>query len=365
MKKRILIICNSFFVSGAELTLKDFVEITNQKYEYIFALSKNLKEYLIYKKYIAYYLPFVWFYNTLNPFRLIHFVFSIIFSTVYLIKITKKHKIDIIYANSEKAHIYGLILSLLTGVKNIWHIRDNIRITLFRRILMNQSDKLITISEFIHRKVIAPELKKHHISGGVNPDSWNPTLFKECANNEILIAHIAQITKWKNQLDFIKLAKIIIERYNNVHFLIVGDDLSGREKKYKQKLINFIKQFSLEEKISFLGYIKNMKELMSIINILVHTAINEPFGRVLIEAMAMGKPVVAYDCGGPAEIIVNSETGYLVEPHNYTELADKIMKLIENEDLRIEMGKAGRQRVVEKFNIERYVREMEELFDTL
>lgn len=102
---------------------------------------------------------------------------------------------------------------------------------------------------------------------------------------------------------------------------------------------------------------------MSQIDILIHPAINEPFGRVLIEAMSIGKPVIAYNCGGPKEIIVNNETGYLVEPYNYGEIAKKTILLLENEELRLQFGKAGRKRVIEKFNIEGYVSEMEDVFD--
>jgi glycosyltransferase involved in cell wall biosynthesis len=159
------------------------------------------------------------------------------------------------------------------------------------------------------------------------------------------------------------MGKLLSEYYHNVHMLIVGDDLSGRERKYKNKLIRSVKELGLNDKISFSGHCDNIKEVINEIDILVHPAINEPFGRVLIEAMAMEKPVVAYNCGGPKEIIVNNETGFLIEPFDYRALTIKTKELIDNTDLRNSFGKAGRKRVIEYFNSERYIREMEEVFN--
>jgi glycosyltransferase involved in cell wall biosynthesis len=215
------------------------------------------------------------------------------------------------------------------------------------------------------------------VYGGINVEKWkkkesNKFETKELDSSKtslisdsILIACIGQITRWKNQTDFICVAKIISEKYYNIHFLIIGDDLSGREKKYKNELMNLVESHNLQDRVHFSGHQEDIKEVMNSIDILVHPAINEPFGRVLIEAMALEKPIVAYNCGGPSEIIIDGETGFLVEPHNFEQLAEKTMKLINDKEICIRMGKAGRQRVVEKFNIERYVREMEEVFDNV
>jgi len=147
--------------------------------------------------------------------------------------------------------------------------------------------------------------------------------------------------------------------------LIVGDDLSGKEKRYKKQIETEILKAGLEKHFSFLGFIKDIKEIYAQIDVLVHPAINEPFGRAIIEAMAMGKPVVAYNCGGPKEIVINNKTGYLIEPYDYRGLAEKTLQLLESRELRIKFGKAGRTRVIEKFNIERYVKEMEEIFESI
>jgi glycosyltransferase involved in cell wall biosynthesis len=215
----------------------------------------------------------------------------------------------------------------------------------------NRSNKIITIyGGFDNTKI--DQHQKYAIRDDlkINKDS-------------IIIANIGQLTKWKNQEDFIQLAKIIIRKIENVYFILVGDDLSGYETRYKKSLIQLITIQEDQSKIIYLGWRDNINEILENVDILVHTAKDEPFGRVIVEAMTMQTPVVAYNCGGPKEIIVNKQTGYLIEPFNFEELVDKVQKLIENADLRSKFGEAGRQRAIEKFNIERYTKEMKEVFD--
>ena len=97
----------------------------------------------------------------------------------------------------------------------------------------------------------------------------------------------------------------------------------------------------------------------------MHTAIDEPFGRVFVEAMAMEKPVVAYACGGPKEIIVNNQTGYLVKPYYFKAIGEKVILLLKNEKLHITLGTEGRKRVIEKFNINDNICKIETLFDNM
>ena len=91
----------------------------------------------------------------------------------------------------------------------------------------------------------------------------------------------------------------------------------------------------------------------------------EPFGLVLVEAMAAGKPVVATAQGGPLEIVEEGITGFLVPPGDAEALAGALGKLLADEGLGRRMGEAGRQRAWERFSVERMVRELEEVYEGL
>ena len=375
MIKTIFIINASNYISGAEIGLINLINNKSDNFNYILAVPKinNLENYINEEIKIVH-LPLIWLYFTLNPFRLLIFAWSIIQCCIKIIRLDKRHPFDFIYSNTIKSHIYALFVKLLSGKKIVWHVKDNIKEGFLYRYLIMKSDIIIANSSFVYNQIHTSAEKKHLIYGGVYPNLWSSKclnsdfqLHKELniEKNTVLVAQIGQLTKWKNQIDFIRTAELVKKYKIKVHFVIIGDDQSGREKKYKHELSNLIDQKNLNSSISFIGHRDNIKELLSEIDILLHPAINEPFGRVLIEAMSMEKPVIAYDSGGPKEIVIDGETGYLVEPYNFSGLAERIVHLYENSELRIRFGKAGRKIVIKKFNEERHVREMEDVFNNI
>jgi glycosyltransferase involved in cell wall biosynthesis len=367
--KKILICNSSIFISGAEKSLFDFIQNAGSNgFEAIYTNSnKNKPNAELLSTFI--HVPYMWFTITKNPFKILGYFCSLIISLAKLYQITLKYNIKVIYANTSKCAIYRILLKLLTNRKLICHIRDNINSQLLLNIILKNSDRIISISQHIYNQFPSGLTKNYLVFGGINPDDWKiNTCLQDKKNNNcnsITIVCIGQLTKWKNQIDFVKAVKIIEDKYPKTSFLIIGDDLSGREKKYKKKLFSLVEELELQNNVQFIGYRNDIKNLINNIDILIHPAIDEPFGRVLIEAMALEKPVVAYNCGGSAEIILDGETGFLVEPHNFEQLAAKTRQLIDDKELCIRMGKAGRQRVVEKFNTERYVPEMEEVFESI
>jgi glycosyltransferase involved in cell wall biosynthesis len=103
-------------------------------------------------------------------------------------------------------------------------------------------------------------------------------------------------------------------------------------------------------------------ELLRLTDIMVLPSRNEPFGRVLIEAMATGKPVIATASGGAPEIVVPEETGLLVPPENAEALAGALLRLLGDEDLRQRMGAAGVARAREHFDVRRVVEQVEGIY---
>ncbi len=368
--KRILIISSSFFSSGAEHSLSDLTGKLDDKYEFIMTIPGK-SDFTHSGISHIYNLPLIWFYRTFNPFKLFLFASNILVCSFILIWIVKKHQINLIYANTAKANVYSVVVKIFTGRKIVWHARDNLSPTLLSKYLTKHSDTIIPVSEHIAEQVKSINAKVQIVYGGVDTKKWSTeikpsfSLRKEMSlkNGTMLIAQIGQLTRWKNYSDFIKAADIITNKYSNVHFLIIGGDLSRRGTGYKKELERLICELGIEDRIHILGHREEINHVMPQIDILAHPAINEPFGRVLVEAMALEKPVVAYNCGGCREIIKDNVTGYLVALGNYEELAEKIICLIENEALRQRLGNAGRQRVIEKFTIERTACEMSKAFE--
>ena len=372
------IINSSKSISGAEISLRNLICTTLfSDFKVVVSNSRVIeKEKRIQHKY----LNLIWFQRTLNPLKLFIYFLNLVSNSLKIATYVRKNKVKVICSNTIKSYPYALLSKLLTNKYLVLIVRDNIKKCWVNNLFLSRfCDKVICISKHIYAQVEVPDNKKVLVYSGIDVGKWrrNGEIKFEVkdkksgsindiaainTNNCLVIAYVAQITRWKNHEDFIRMASIIFNKIKAVRFIVVGDDLSGREKEYKKELHDLVDQLGISSSFSFLGYQKDIHAIMNDIDILVHPAINEPFGRVLIEAMAMEIPLVAYNCGGPKEIVLDKETGFLTEPYKYHQLAEKTMVLINNTNLRKKMGNAGRQRVIEKFNMERYVKEMEEVF---
>ncbi len=114
----------------------------------------------------------------------------------------------------------------------------------------------------------------------------------------------------------------------------------------------------LQERVSFLGEREDVPALVRALDVLLLPSEEEPFGRALMEAMALGVPVLATDVGGPAEIVEDGREGYLLPPHEPAAWAQAIRRLAASPERAAEMGLAGRRRVEGEFTIDRHVARM-------
>ena len=353
-KTKILYISNSPFLSGAELSLVSLINKINNRKSIVLATSNSPIINKLDEGYVIEF-PFVWFRRSLNPFYFALCLFNFFQFGFFVYSKIRKYEFDVVYSNSLKSFFYGLFVKRILKKYHVCHLRDNVSNSFLKWLLKNNVDHFICVSYHIASQLDS-KIKKTVIYSGVEFNNINNSkcgIRKELVitDDDILIANIGQITQWKNQVSFIKSAIEIIAQTDNVYFVIVGDDLSGNESIYKKHLLDLVNINRVGNRISFLGWRENIQEVINGTDILLHTAINEPFGRVVVEAMAQSKAVVAYNCGGPSEIILNNKTGYLVKPNNYMELAEKTLKLIRNRDKRLEFGKNGRDRVLNKFNV--------------
>ena len=127
----------------------------------------------------------------------------------------------------------------------------------------------------------------------------------------------------EGQQVLVEAASTIIKSFPKVKFLFVGTGDNEEELKID------VGKRGLEKYCEFTGHITNVKDYIEKSKIIVHTSIEpEPFGMVIIEAMALGKPVIATSIGGPLEIIDSEKDGFLIPPQNPSILAEQIIKLI-------------------------------------
>jgi glycosyltransferase involved in cell wall biosynthesis len=172
--------------------------------------------------------------------------------------------------------------------------------------------------------------------------------------NKFTILMPGRLTYWKGQEKFIESLNILIEDYNFTNFqaIILGSD-QGRTV-YKKKLMNLVERYSLNKKITFINHCKEMPLAYSLSDAVVSASIEpEAFGRVSVEAQAMGKPIIASNIGGSKETIINKKTGFLYKFDDPRELAKSLNTVIQltQEEL-ISMGNEGIKNITKKFDVE-------------
>ena len=132
----------------------------------------------------------------------------------------------------------------------------------------------------------------------------------------------------------------------------------------REEVVRKVNSLNLSKNILFLGEREDIPELLSCMDIFVLPSLREGFPNTILEAMASSLPVVATDVGGVRELIIPSETGFIVPPANTSALYESLSKLIQDKDLRYKMGNAGFERV-KQFSIDKMAKETENLYQEL
>lgn len=165
--------------------------------------------------------------------------------------------------------------------------------------------------------------------------------------NEIIIGNAGRLTRQKGQHFAIDAVKKLQDRGHEVRLLIAGQG------ELEIELKQYAKTRGLGKSVFFLGFVESMKEFYQSIDILAHSALWEGFGYALVEAMATGKPIVAFDTSSNPEVIEDGITGILAKAEDVDDFADKIETLLLSDEKRQAFGNSGRKRVVEKFSSEK------------
>ncbi len=183
---------------------------------------------------------------------------------------------------------------------------------------------------------------------------------------QVTIGLIARIAPIKNLELFLEAARLVIRQHPQTRFLIVGRPGTFRDEvEYHQQIINLIRTLDLTDHVTMREPVDDLPRLLNSMDVLVSSSHLETFGRVLIEAMALSKPVVATAVGGVPEVVTDGEVGYLVPPGDATAMADRISQLVADAELRKQMGKKGYERVLKNYDIRVITKRWEDLYEEL
>ena len=300
----------------------------------------------------------------------------IIFNTIILSILILINNIKIVHARS-RAPAWACYLSCLITRRNFvttfhgtYNCENNLK--KFYNSIMLRSKLTIAGSNFIFNHInenyseyLNRKKKLRVIFRGINIDYYNQkniSILKqekikkewELSQNKFTILMPGRLTYWKGQEKLIEALNILIEDYNNFNFqaVVLGSD-QGR-KVYKKKLIDLVQRYRLSQKIKFIDHCKEMPLAYSLADVVVSASIEpEAFGRVSVEAQAMGKPIIASDLGGSKETILKGKSGFLYKHDDPRQLAKALNTVIElDQDTLNSIGNEGRKNITKKFDVE-------------
>lgn len=308
----------------------------------------------------------------------------------FLTKLIREWRIDIVHSNSAAVNAGALVARRL-GIPHVWHIRERIGINGFMHFRMGDealtsriaslSCRVVPMSHFTGElffryghdqklQVVYDGVDRHLFdtdrsiqAGRLLRSKWG------VPEKALLIGKVAAVTSRVKQHEiFIKTAAILSKRHPEVWFAIIGllpGSVSWARSdivSYFDRLKALVHECGISERFVWAGNILDTGAMMNAIDVLAHTCDLEGFGRVAIEAMAAGKPVVGPSAGGFTESVLDSVTGVLVPPRNPQAMSDALEVLITNPQIREEYGQAGRDRARKAFSPEQHLAAMRRVY---
>ncbi len=287
-------------------------------------------------------------------------LFSIIWCIGKLKAVIEKENIDIVHARSRVPAWIAFFAALGTKADLITTCHGYYSKHVFSSI-MGWGKRVIVISQIIGRHMMHNfGVRKEKIRLIYRGVDLNEFKFQK---RELMpvkpkktIGIIGRITPLKGHVHFIKALPSIISEFPQARALIIGEAPESK-RQYLRELKMLVEELSLSDKVEFVGNVKDVSSILKKLDILVlATTTQEAFGRVVIEAGAVGVPVVATKVGGVVEIIEHEKEGLLVEPANAHEIAAAALRLLKDEKLTIECIRNLRKKVEDNFSLDVMVR---------
>ena len=284
-----------------------------------------------------------------------------------VLSVISSQKVDLVHAHGTRTGIYGGIAARIAGIRCIYTVHalsvsskrsalGKILCWFIERTCCFLVDFVISVSEanrqiMVKWKIVRQD-KIQTIRNGIDIDELTPDLIGgdflpsgDFADGRAVVGTVGRLVPQKGQEYFIRAAKMVLDVYPGVEFLVVGEGpLEGRLKGIAVEL-------KIDDKVKFAGTRKDIADVLRKMDIVVMPSLWEGLPYVALEALGAGKAVVASDVGGIREVVEDERTGLLVKPKDVKGLADALIGLLKDRDRINILGTGGRNAVSERFDV--------------
>jgi glycosyltransferase involved in cell wall biosynthesis len=273
-----------------------------------------------------------------------------------LIMLMRRIRPQLVHTHSTKAGLVGRLAARSVGIPVVftahgWAFSDGVPVhrkilgVLAERVATRWATQVITVSQYDRLLAQRYKLKYdnnfHVIHNGI------PSILGQTYNGETSIIQLVMVARFTNQKDHAIVLQALQGIEHNVQICLVGDGPT------RPRIERLAEQLGISDRVKFVGWRDDVHEILASANIYVLASNWEGLPICLLEAMRAGLPIVTSDVGGVREVIVDGETGFLVDRGDVAMLRDRLQRLLSDPELRNKMGKAGRKRYLEHFTVER------------
>jgi len=295
-------------------------------------------------------------------------------------EIVLRHDINLIHSHDYKSDLFALLLKwkfrsqplAVISTLHGWALLGlrGYLYWLLDIFLMRRFDHLIAVSHATKEAMVSAGVRSDLVSvihNGIDTEHWSregvSLLAREAlglGNAFPVIGYVGRISPEKDLESWLRSAALVARAYPDARFVLVGD---GRDGGLVNRLNSLVVQLGIESNVQFLGYREDLLSIYATFDMFFLSSIREGICNSLLEAMAMGIPIVATDAGGTKELMVDGETGYLLPVGDVEGMADAVNKLLRDYTLRENIGRAARRHIEEEFSFTTRMRHIEALYE--
>lgn len=297
-------------------------------------------------------------------------------------QIIRQERVDLVHVN-ELIDFNGLIAARRSGVPAVGHVRMILERpawlrTVLVRAACRSADRIVCVSESVRQRMFQGWSLKHEqlrvcYDGGPDLERFNPAAVRQGVRAELgipeeafLVGLVSKVARVKGHDHLLRAADQIRQSGKaDPWYLLVGGPLPGHEDFYLE-VQHLIEAFGLKNRVVQTGGRDDVPDLLAAMDVFVHLpSYQDPFPGVVLEALAMERPVVAYDSGGIREQFEPGKSGILIAHQNFGGVAEALLDLYQHPDQRIQMGKKGREYLLDHFSLEKHFDQLNQLYGEL
>jgi glycosyltransferase involved in cell wall biosynthesis len=302
---------------------------------------------------------------------------SVASSIASLARYIRHNRIRIIHTSDRPRDALAcVLLGRLTGAKSVIHVHVGYGSWMSRslRWAIANADALFAISRFVGRTLVAggiPSEKIHVVLNAIEGDRWDAGIDPAPVRRELgltdqakVVTCVARVFRPKGQVELVRAVALVQKKVPDVVLLIVGQDYPVGSN-HSAELKELAEELGIGKNVVFVGQRSDVARMMAASDVFAMPSFEEPFGLVYAEALAMQRPVVALGDGGTPEVVEHGKSGLLSPSGDIEALAENLVTLLRDAELRKSFGEYGRRRVLERFTPGRMANDVADLYRSL